>query len=110
MSKIIRITELDLVKIIKMTIKEQNGCEEDYKNFECPKGTIRGEWEGSTNVCNTAQVIAQNNWMKSKGISSYNFSYISIVDSIQCNNKCIACINEPGTKVKPQKIRMKDFN
>jgi hypothetical protein len=109
MKRIIRLTETDLTRIVKRVLSESDNCEEDYKNFECPKGTIRGESAGYTNVCGTAQIMAQNNWMKSKGLSSYNFSNISIVDSIQCNGKCIACINEPGTKVKPEKIKMKDL-
>jgi hypothetical protein len=109
MKKIIKLTETDLTRIVKRVLSESDNCEEDYKNFECPKGTIRGESVGYTNVCSTAQIMAQNNWMKSKGLSSYNFSNIAIVDSIQCNGKCIACINEPGTKVKPEKIRMKDL-
>ncbi len=114
MKKIIRLTESDLTRIVKRVILEQSTCGDEYKNFQCPKGTIRGEHQGVNDVQEMAKIIAQNNWMKSKGISSYNFSGIMVVESIQCNEggvtKCIVCINEPGTKVKPQKIKMKDFN
>ena len=109
MKKIIRLTESDLIRVVKRIIREENTCGEDYTNFECPKRTIRGEHQGVNNVQEMAKINAQNNWLKSKGQTSGNFSGIMVVDSIQCNDggitKCIVCINEPGTKVKPEKIK-----
>ena len=115
MKKIIRLTESDLTRIVKRVIMEQSTCGDEYKNFQCPKGTIRGEHQGINNVQETAKIIAQNNWLKSKGLTSGSIPPgVMVVESIQCDEggitKCIVCINEPGKKVKPQKIKMKDFN